>query len=153
MDVYTRMKEIGVCLPDAPDRGGLYSQTKSFGKNLVYVSGCGSTLKDNAYFGKIGGELTEEEGKKAAENAILNVLAVLQKNLGDLNNIKSFVKIIAFIASTPDFYNQPAVADGATKILKDIFGEEVGLPARSAIASNVLPGNIAVEIEAIVEMK
>lgn len=153
MDVYARMKEFGIHLPDAPARGGLYAQTKHFGENLVYISGCGSTLADNAYFGKLGKELTIPEGKKAAENAILNLLAVLQNSIGDLNHVKSFVKIIAFVSSSPDFYDQPAVADGATKILEDIFGEEVGLPARSAIAANVLPGNIAVEIEAIVETK
>ena len=82
---------------------------------------------------------------------MLNALAILKKNLGDLNRIQSVVKMLAFIASTNEFYSQPLVANGASQLLSEVFGEEAGCPSRSAIGVNVLPGNIPVEIEMLVE--
>lgn len=154
MDAYKNMSKLGIVLPKAPARGGSYSPVKEFGKDLAYVSGCGPQIEGRELnLGKIGRELTEEQGNDAAVNCIMNLLAVLEKELGDLNKIKSFVKIIVFVASDDDFYNQPQVANYASQILADIFGEENGTPARSAVGMNVLPGNIPVEIEALVELK
>ena len=84
---------------------------------------------------------------------MLNVLAYLKANLGSLDEIESFVKILTFVSCTEDFYDHPAVANGATQLLADLFGEEIGLPTRSAIGVYALPGNIPVEIEGIVRMK
>ena len=86
------------------------------------------------------------------EYCTLNALSVLHEYLGDLNKIKSVVKILAFVASAPGFNSQPAVVDGASQLLKDIFGDDNGVGARSAISAIELPGNISVEIEFIFEI-
>ena len=84
---------------------------------------------------------------------MLNLLAAFRRDIGPLDRIGSFVKMLALVASEDDFYDQPDVANGATDLLAEIFGEEAGLPARSAIGVNVLPGNIPVEIEVLIELK
>lgn len=151
MDIYEKLKELNITLPAAPAKGGIYSPCKEFGKNLVYVSGCGPVIGDQSVVGKLGSEFTLEEGQVHARNAMLNVLAVLDANVG-LNNVKGAVKILTFVASADDFCAQPAVANGGSQLLADLFGAE-NVPARSAIGVNVLPGNIPVETEAIFEIK
>lgn len=151
MDIYEKLKELNIMLPAAPAKGGIYSPCKEFGKNLVYVSGCGPVIGDQTVVGKLGSEFTLEEGQVHARNAMLNVLAVLDANVG-LNNVKGAVKILTFVASADDFCAQPAVANGGSQLLADLFGAE-NVPARSAIGVNVLPGNIPVETEAIFEIK
>jgi len=153
MKIEERIKELGYVLPLAPAKGGLYTPCKIFNQgNLAYVSGCGPAIEDINYKGKLGTEVSFEEGCEAAKNCMLNVLAVLKENIGDLDKIKSCVKMLVFVASDNEFYNQPQVANAATQMLIDIFGEEIGSPSRSAIGVNVLPGNIAVEIELLVEI-
>lgn len=154
MNIYDNLEKLGYKLPEAPAKGGIYPPLKEFGNNLAYISGCGPQDKDKEMLiGKVGGELTEIQGQEAAERCILNVLSVIESNIGDLNKIKSFVKILVFVSSDNNFFNQPAVADKASKLLQEIFGEEVGVASRSAIGVNVLPGNIPVEIEALIELK
>ncbi len=154
MNIYDNLEKLGYKLPEAPAKGGIYAPLKEFGNNLAYISGCGPQDKDKEMLiGKVGGELTEIQGQEAAERCILNVLSVIESNIGDLNKIKSFVKILVFVSSDNNFFNQPAVADKASKLLQEIFGEEVGVASRSAIGVNVLPGNIPVEIEALIELK
>lgn len=108
---------------------------------------------DEDMVGRVGGELTLEQGQEMARRCALNILANLHHTLGDLNRIRRFVKVLAFVNSTDDFDRQPAVVNGASGLIRDIFGEEAGLPARSAIGVNVLPGNIPVEIEMLLELK
>lgn len=84
---------------------------------------------------------------------MLNVLAVLKAEVGDLDLVKCPVKVTCFVASTPDFYAQPQVANGGTQLLIDLWGQEEGAPSRSAIGMSVLPGNMPVETEAIFELK
>ena len=103
--------------------------------------------------GHLGEEVSIEEGQSAAANCILNILAAFKRDHGDLDRIRSFVKLLVLVSSENTFYDQPKVADGATSLLAEIFGEEAGLPARSAIGVNVLPGNIPVEIEALIEIE
>jgi len=155
MDVYARLKELGIELPPPPPPGGLYSPIKLFGTNMVYTSGVGPTAPDGSavYSGKVGAELTLEQGQEAARLATLNLLSVLHHQLGDLNRIKQIVKQLGFVACSADFYKQPAVMNGSTQLLMDVFGDPEGRPARSAIATNVLPGNIPVEIELLIELK
>ena len=150
-DVYQIMAQKGICLPEAASKGGLYERAKFFGKNLVYVSGCGP-VTDKPITGKLGSAFGTEEGMAYARAAMLNLLAALETAAGDLNRVKSVVKVLCFVASEDDFYEQPRVADGGTGLLKEIFGEE-GIPTRSAIGVNVLPGNIPVEIEGIFEIE
>ena len=147
-----RIRELGLTLPAAPAKGGIYTPCKEFGQGkFYYVSGCGPAINGQNITGKAGGETGFEEASQAAENCLLNVLAVLKAQLGDLSRIKSFVKMLVFVASSNDFYDQPKVANAATGLLVKIFGEEVGCPSRSAVGVNVLPGNITVEIEMLVE--
>ena len=98
---------MGITLLEVPEIGGVYSQYRSFGKNFVYVSGCGPTINGiGTYFGKLGLDLTVEEGKNAAKNCVLNALAIIKTNFGSFDKVKSFVKILGFVASTDDFYQQ-----------------------------------------------
>ena len=149
-----RLKELGIELPEAPSRGGNYTPLKTFaGGSLVYCSGFGCHTEGNQPTGKLGGSVTKEQGYEAARNCMLNLLAAFQRAIGPLDQIGSFVKMLALVASENDFYEQPDVANGATDLLEAIFGEQAGLPARSAIGVNVLPGNIPVEIEVLIELK
>jgi enamine deaminase RidA (YjgF/YER057c/UK114 family) len=152
MDVYERMKELGIALPKAPAKGGVYAQVKEFGKGLVYVSGCGPNIAEPVK-GKLGKEFTVGQGQEFARNCMLNVLSVLQANIGDLGKVKNCVKILTLVAGTEDFYDQPAVANGGSQLLIDIFGPEIGTPARSAIGVNALPGNMPVETEGLFEIE
>lgn len=152
--IQERIEQLGIALPPAPPRGGVYTPIKFFSDDrLVYCSGFGSTTPDFQVFGKIGADVTPEQGYQAARNCMLNILAAFQRDVGSLDRIKSFVKILALVSSDDQFYQQPQVANGATELLQEIFGEAVGLPARSAIGVNTLPGNIPVEIEALIELK
>ena len=83
----------------------------------------------------------------------LNLLSALKALVGDLDRVKRIVKLLVFVASDDEFYQQPQVANGASQLFVDLFGEEVGLAARSAVGMNVLPGNIPVEVEAVIELK
>lgn len=154
MDVYARMKELGVdILPPTP-KGGIYTPVMPFGDKLLYVSGTGDVNSDGkGSEGKLGREFTLEQGQEIARKCAINIISNLHHAIGDLNRIKRFVKMLAFVASADDFYRQPQVVNGASALIRDIFGEEAGLPARSAIGVNVLPGNLPVEIEVLLELK
>lgn len=152
-DVNETIRQLGITLPPPPPRGGIYTPVQEFGGHFLYCSGCGPDLGDgNTVVGKVGADLTLEDGQKAARNCVLNLLANLQDKLGDLNRIKRFVKVLAFVNSADSFTSQPQVVNGGSSLISDIFGEERGLPARTAIGTNALPGNIACEIEVLVEI-
>ena len=154
MNIYHVLESKGILLPSPPPKGGVYTPVKEFGDNFLYCSGCGPDLGNgNTIIGKLGDSLSIEDGQKAAYNCMLNLLANLHAKIGDLNKIKSFVKLLAFVNSTDSFTEQPLVVNGASNLLIDIFGEEIGCPARSEIGTNSLPGGIACEIELIVELK
>ncbi len=155
-NVYDILKEKGLELPPPPPKGGVYTPVVEFGEGgkLLYCSGCGPNLGNgNTVVGKLGKDLTLEQGQLAARNCMLNLLANLQDKIGDLNKIKRFVKVLAFVNSADDFCEQPQVVNGGSELIRDLFGEERGLPARSAIAANSLPGGIACEIEVLVEIE
>lgn len=153
MDVYAKMKEMGIALPTPPAKGGLYTPVVEFGDHLLYCSGCGPQLEGTSVEGKLGRDLTVEQGQEAARRCMLNLLANLDAKLGNLNRIKRFVKVLAFVNSADDFAQQPQVVNGGSQLLLDLFGEERGLPARTAIGVNATPGNIAVEIELLAEFE
>lgn len=153
-NVYEKLAEKGITLPAPPPKGGVYTPVQEFGANLLYCSGCGPDLGNgNTVVGKLGRELAVEDGQKAAYNCVLNLLANLHEKTGDLNRIKRFVKVLAFVNGTDDFCQQPQVVNGGSNLLVELFGEEIGCPARSAIGTNSLPGGIACEIEVLVELK
>ena len=151
MDVYDRMKELGITLPKAPSKGGVYAQVKKFGQGLVYVSGCGPAITEPIK-GKLGKDFSISQGQEFARNCMLNILAVLEANIGSLRQIKNCVKILTLVSSADDFFDQPAVANGGSQLLVDLFGPEIGAPARSAIGVNALPSNIPVETEGLFEI-
>ena len=153
MDVYAKLKELGLSLPEAPAKGGVYTPCKLTEDGYAYISGCGPAIGGQQIAGKLGQEFSIEEGFQFARNCMLNVLAVLEKKIGDLNRVTDVVKILVFVASDDNFYSQPQVANGASSLLVSLFGEDVGAPTRSAVGMNVLPGNIPVEIEAIFKVK
>lgn len=154
MNIYENLEKLNIKLPEPPPAGGLYTPVRPFGDKLYYISGIGPAVNGKAEFlGKLGSDLTNEQGQAAARAATLNILAVIHRDLGDLNKIKSFVKMLALVASADTFYEQPKIIDASTGLLIQIFGEEIGKPARSAIGVNVLPGNIPVEIELLFEVK
>lgn len=147
-----RIEELGLELPVVPKPMANYVTCRRSG-SLLYFSGAGAFIDGKpAVFGKVGAELTEQEGYEAARLAGLNLLSQLKNELGDLDRVKCFVKLLAFVASAPDFYNQPAVMNGASDLFVEVFGEK-GRHARSAVAVPALPFNIPVEIEMIVELE
>ena len=148
MDVYERLKELGLTLPEPPKKGGVYSPAKLLPDGTLYISGCGPNIGE-AVSGKLGIDYTIEEGAFFAQNCMLNILAVAEAKIGDLNRIVDCVKLLVLVAGTADFYAQPQVANGASSLLVSLYGQTKGEPARSAIGVNALPGNIPVEIEAI----
>ncbi|NBK77473.1 RidA family protein [bacterium D16-76] len=148
-----KLKGMGLTLPEPPAKGGMYAPAKRFGCNLVYISGCGPSTDGTPITGKLGAEVNTEQGYAYAQGCMLNVLAVLKREIGDLDKVKSAVKVTTFVASAPDFYQQPQVANGGTQLLVDLFGQEAGAPSRSAVGMSVLPNNMPVETEALFEVE
>ena len=147
------LREYGLNLPNPPAKGGIYAPAKEFGQNLCYLSGCTSTYNDELRFkGRVGRELTIEQGQEAARYCALNLLANFKAKYGSLDKIRKIVKSIVFVASADDFFEQPKVANGASELFMKIFGEEAGCGARSAIGVYTLPGNAPVEIEVLIEL-
>ncbi len=153
MDVYEKLRDMNLVLPPAPAKGGVYTPCKLFGEDMVYVSGCGPVIGEQAIAGKLGKDFTIEQGQQFARQSMLNVLAALQAKIGDLNRVTDVVKLLVYVASSDDFYSQPQVANGASSLLVALFGDEAGAPTRSAVGMNVLPGNIPVEIEGIFRIR
>ena len=152
MDAYENLKQLKIAIPTPPPVGGLYVPVKLVG-NLAYTSGQGPTVKGKpVHTGKLGKDLTIEQGQEAAKVCMMNVLSVLEMKIGSLNKVKNVVKVLGFVASAPGFNDQPAVINGGSQFLIDVFGEK-GRHARSAIGTNELPGNIPVEIEVIFEVE
>lgn len=147
-----KLLELGLTLPQVAKPLAAYVPALSVG-NLVMTSGQ-VPLVDGVikYKGKLGKDLTEEEGKKAAEICALNCLAAVKSVAGDLDKINRVVKLVVFIASAEGFVNQPEVANGASELIGKIFGE-AGKHTRSAVGVSELPKGSAVEIEMIVELK
>ncbi len=146
-------KEICVELPQVPKAGGSYAVVKLFGGKFLYASGCGPILDDQTWKGRLSEEYTTDEGYRAAANCIRNMLAAIQAEIGDLGKIRSFVKLLVFVAGPADYGQQSQVANGATDLLLELFGDPCGRPARSAIGVSSLPNHIPVEVEALVELE
>ena len=147
-----KIKELGYELPETPKPLAAYVPAVLV-KDIVYTAGQGTLVKGEIkYTGMVGKDLTEEEGKKAAEICALNCLAAVKSVIGSLDKIEQIVKLTVFVNSADNFYNQPEVANGASELLGKIFGEK-GAHARSAVGVNALPRNIAVEVEMIVKLK
>ena len=152
MDYDKQLLQCGYQLPEVPEEGASYAGMRAFGSNLLYISGSCADSGDYQPRGKLGGKFTTEEGKRFSRETMLNILAMIKGTYGSLNVVKSFVKLLVFVAGEEGFYDQPAVADGATEFLIEVFGEEAGRPARSAVGIYALPENLPVEIECLIEL-
>ena len=152
MNIENKLKELKINLPKAPDPVGAYVAFKKIDK-LLFISGqlpIGLDVK--LIKGKIGKDLTLEDGQKASRLCVINILAQVKKALGgDLNKVKNCVKITGFVNSTDDFKDQPKVINPASETLSTVFGTN-GKHTRAAISTNSLPLGAAVEIDAIFEI-
>lgn len=148
-----RFEKLNLTLPAAPAPLGVYKPFLIV-HNLVYVSGHGPVLPDkNLIHGRVGDTMNEDEGKLAAQQVGLTILATLKQNLGSLNKIKRVIKVLGMVASTPTFEKHPYVINGCSELFAKIWGEDNGVGVRSAVGMGSLPGNIPVEIEAIFELE
>lgn len=153
MTVKESLKELGLTLPEQPEGGGTYAHVKQFGANLAYVAGCGPELDGKQkYTGRVGVEVSVEQGQECARDCVLNILRALELHLGDLDRVKSFVKMTAFVVCESDFQRGPEVANGATALLAQLYGPDRGLPVRTTVGVNALTEGFPVEIEVLVEL-
>lgn len=147
-----RLKELGLILPPAPKPMGVYKPCLIDGTHL-YLSGHGPVLEDKSLMkGRIGKDIDQEQGKLAAKQVGLTMLATIRSNIGSLDNIKRVIKVLGMVNSTPEFENHPYVINGCSELFAAIWGEENGIGVRSAVGFGSLPGNIPVEIEALFEL-
>ena len=153
MSAEKKLKENNIVLPEAPAPVGSYVASKIVGK-LLYISGqISMNSKGELIKGKLGKDLNTEDGYKAAERCALSILAQAKKILsGDLDKIKSCIKIVGFVNSTDDFIEQPKVINGASDMLVKILVDK-GMHTRAAVSVNSLPLGVAVEIDAIFEIE
>jgi enamine deaminase RidA (YjgF/YER057c/UK114 family) len=148
-----RLHELGLELPEPPPAVGNYVGAVRVG-DILFVSGHGP-FRDGrpTFIGKLGRDLTIEEGQQSAQLVMLNMLASIKAEIGELDRVARVVKLLCLVNSDPEFGDQPKVANGASDLLVRIFGEERGRHARSAIGMGALPFGISVEIEGIFELK
>ncbi len=153
MNIDEKLKELGLSLPKATDPVGSYVATKISG-NLLYISGQISIDVDgNLIKGKVGKDLNTDQAYKAAERCALSIISQAKKACeDDLSRIKSCIKLTGFVNSTDEFIEQPKVINGASDLIKNIFGE-IGTHTRAAVSTNSLPLGVAVEVDAIFEIK
>ncbi len=151
MSVEERLRELRIELPELPPPVGNYIGAVTVG-NLVFLSGHGPRGASGEYSGgKVGGELTPEQGQEEARQVGLNMLATLRAEIGDLDRVRRVVKTLGMVNAAPDFRNHPKVIDGFSDLMVEVFGEK-GRGARSAVGMGSLPFQIPVEVEMIVEI-
>jgi enamine deaminase RidA (YjgF/YER057c/UK114 family) len=148
-----RFDALKLSLPPAPKPLGVYKPFLIVDK-FVYVSGHG-TVKDDGtlIIGRIGKDFTPEEGKAAAQQVGLAILATLKKNLGSLNKIKRVIKVLGMVNCVPEFERHPFIINGCSELFAKVWGDDNGVGVRSAVGMGSLPDNIPVEIEAMFELE
>ncbi|MEO6611731.1 MAG: RidA family protein [Chitinophagaceae bacterium] len=147
-----KLTELGLSIPVLPVSKGIYKRCLAVG-NQLYVAGHISVNKDGSPLtGKLGAGCSEETGVMAARQCGLAILASLKQELGGFEKIKRVVKLLGMVNSTPDYINHPVIINGCSQLFLDLWGEENGVGVRSAVGMGSLPGNVAVEIEAIFEL-
>jgi enamine deaminase RidA (YjgF/YER057c/UK114 family) len=152
MSAEARLVELKIELPPAPKPAGVY-QPALIVDSMVYVSGHGPLRSDGTLItGRVGADLTAEQGYQAARQTGLAILATLRAHLGNLDRIARVVKILGMVQCTNDFGQQPAVVNGCSELFAEVFGRDAGVGTRSAVGMHALPGGIAVEIEAILQL-
>lgn len=149
MTIREIINSLGYTLPGVPAPVGSYVQCVRSG-NLLFLSGGISVAGDRKIVGKVGIDRTIEEGQEAARLCVLNRLAVIESEIGSLDKVTRIVALNGFVNSGADFYDHPAVMNGASNLLLDIFGEK-GKHSRTALGAPALPLNVAVELNLVVE--
>jgi enamine deaminase RidA (YjgF/YER057c/UK114 family) len=148
-----RLAELNLTLPTAPKPVAVYKPLVIVDR-MAWVSGHGPLKPDKTLIaGVVGRDLTLEEGKAAARQVGLAILATLRDQLGSLDRVKRLIKVLGMVNSAPDFYDHPKVINGCSELFAEIWGPDDGIGARSAVGMGPLPGNIAVEIEAVFELR
>ena len=139
-------------LPDPPEALGSYQLAKRY-RDTVYLSGHGPIENGELILGKVGADLSAEEGAHAARVTGLNILATLKKELDELENVTSILKLVGMVNVAPGFTDLPAVINGCSDLMIEVFGEKIGRHARAAVGMAELPFGMAVEIDAIVAVR
>ena len=153
MSADAKIEALNLELPPAPKPMGVYKPMVVAG-NMCYVSGHGPLKSDGTLMvGRVGADCDQDTAYQAARQTGLAVLATLRAGLGSLDKVKRIVKTLGMVNSEPDFLNHPAVINGFSDLFAEVFGEEHGVGARSAVGMGALPGNIPVEVEAIFEIE
>jgi len=153
MSAESRLAELKLELPQAPKPVAVYKPLVVTG-NLAYLSGHGPVRTDGTLItGVVGRDLDLEAGKAAARQVGLALLSTIREQLGSLDRVQRVIKILGMVNSAPDFYDHPKVINGCSELFAEVWGTEAGVGARSAVGMGPLPGNIAVEIEVIVELR
>ncbi len=148
-----RFQQLGLILPPPPKPSGVYIPFLLLG-NLVYVSGHGTVKADGSLIiGRIGKDLSMEEGKAAAHQVGLAILATLKKNLESFDRIKRVIKVLGMVNCVPEFERHPFVINGCSELFAKVWGDDNGVGVRSAVGMGSLPDNIPVEIEAMFELQ
>jgi len=152
MEAEAKLKELGLSLPEPPQPVGAYLLAQQVGE-LLFLSGTTCYVDGGLlYTGRVGAELTVEEGYAAAWQTALNLLSVIKATLGDLERVERVIKLNGYVNSAPDFDRQPAVINGASELLEKVFGQR-GKHARTSVGVSDLPGHIPVEIELVVQVR
>jgi enamine deaminase RidA (YjgF/YER057c/UK114 family) len=152
-DIDQKLVQLGLELPPPPKPVGLYKPMLMVG-NLAYLSGHGPLQSDGKLMlGRVGADIDIEQGKLAARQTGLAMLATLKAGLGSLDRVVRVVKILGLVLCTDDFQQSPVVINGCSQLFVDLWGNDLGIGVRSALGTNALPSGMAVEVEAIFEIK
>ncbi len=152
MSIKNRLAELGISLPAVPEPMGNYVHAVRTG-NLLFLSGKGPKKAEGGVStGKVGADVTLEQGYQDARSVGITLLAVMENELGSLDGVKQVVKVLGMVNSAPDFTDHPKVINGCSDLFVEVFGDK-GRHARSAVGMAALPSNITVEIEVIVEVE
>ena len=153
MGAESRIQELGLELPPPPKPGGVYRPVVISGK-MAYVSGHGPVKTDGQLIkGRVGKDLDQQAGYDAARQTGLAILSSLRANLGSLDRVRRVVKSLGMVNCVSEFEHHPAVINGYSELMAEVFGDDVGIGARSAVGMGSLPGNIPVEVEVILEIE
>ena len=149
----TRLQELGITLPTPPKPIAKYKPTVLVG-NLLYVSGHGPAKSGDPALmaGKLGAGLSLAQGKESAKLVAINILATVKAALGSLDRVRRLVKTLGMVNAAPDFLDHPQVINGFSEFMAQVFGDDAGVGARSAVGMGSLPGNIPVEVECMFEV-
>jgi len=152
MSAEARIQELGLKLPPPPKPGGVYKPVVIV-NNLCYVSGHGPWQDDSTFMaGRVGADMDQQAGYDAARQCGLAILTTLRTSLGSLDRVKRVIKTLGMVNAAEDFKFHPAVVNGCSELFAQVWGDENGIGARSAVGMGSLPGNIPVEVEVIFEL-